>query len=982
METGDGAGARRLQEALRLYFDWRAQPSPEPTGALLERHPELRELLEPLLAGAPPHAPPTGTIGRFVLLRLLGQGGQGEVHLAEDTRLRRKVALKLLRGSRLMADTALRRFEREAAIASRLDHPAICTVLDVGREGDVPYIAMRYVEGETLARKIARAREAGGGAGLELPGGTPAWERTLALIEEVLEALHAAHEAGVIHRDVKPGNVMVTPAGRPVLLDFGLARALEGDEPTLTASGDLFGTPAYMSPEQLARNSAPLDRRTDVWSLGVTLYECLTLHRPFEAPTAHALARAIQEEDPPDPRRSDPRLPADLRVVLATALEKDRDRRYATARDLADELRRVRGREPIRARPAGALLRLRRWTARNRALSAALGGVLLALGGGLAVALVLLAGRSSALGVAETQRRRAERSLLQAEEAVERMLTRVSEERLAHLPQTEALRRQLLRDALELYQGFLREWPAEGAVRHQAAHAHHRVADLELMLGETAPAEEHYRRAIGLFEALRAGEPESEPVEGDLARAETNLGVLLRGAGRLDEAERSHRRALVLRQELAARHPDDPRLRREVAASANNLAEALWARGRAAEAREAWRVALDLHERLARERPDDLENRRHLVAALTNRGVQLAHDGDQAGAGAALRRAVELAGPLASASGAPPEHRALLAPALDALGRQLRATGRAAEAEAGFRKAIEEGRRLVADFPGMPDHHRALGRAWSALAEVLGATGRTGEAEESFREALAIQEKLASGRPAAGGPRADLLGTRINYGNLLATSRRLDEAEAQYRAAAALGEGLAAGGPDAVEARTRLAGALVNLGAVLERTGRGAAAEEPYRRTVGLWEELAAARPESGDCANGLAQALHNLGCLLRGRGELAGARELLERAVERERAALRTNPDEPRFRQDLRRHFAALAQVHERMEEPLRSAAAAEELARALPADGAALAEAAAILERCARMVERDAGLAARAGALAGRAAELREAARRAGAR
>jgi serine/threonine protein kinase/formylglycine-generating enzyme required for sulfatase activity len=358
-------------------------------------------------------------VGPYRLLRELGRGGQGEVYLARDVRMNRDVALKVMTRRNALDPVALERFRREALVASKLDHPGVCTVYDVGQDRGAPYLAMRYVPGEPLSQSIASARarlgaESGGGrssrgrTAAEGPS-TPAERgapprspeeirRVVGLIERTARALHAAHEAGVVHRDVKPGNVMVTPDDEPVLLDFGLAAdQSDGDATTLSRTGDLLGTPAYMSPEQLDGRKTPLDRRTDVWSLGVTLYEALTLRRPFEAPTRDALYRAILEQEPPDPRTLNPALSRDLCAVLATATEKDRGRRYATALDLAEELRRVRAYEPVVARPAGPLTKLRRFAQRNPALAAALVGLFAILVAGLATTLVLLRARGDAL---------------------------------------------------------------------------------------------------------------------------------------------------------------------------------------------------------------------------------------------------------------------------------------------------------------------------------------------------------------------------------------------------------------------------------------------------------------------------------------------------------------------------------------------------------------------------------------------------------
>jgi WD40 repeat protein/serine/threonine protein kinase len=362
-----------------------------------------------------PPIPEGRRVGPYRLIRELGRGSQGQVFLAEDTRLSRRVALKVLSTTFAPSSSVLHRFQREAAAASKLDHPGICSVYEAGTADGVPYIAMRHVEGETLARQITSSREnaitgtatlAAGEA--EAPGsspaegdsstassGTPPSSReeilgAVHLIERAARALHSAHEAGLIHRDIKPGNIMVTPEGDPVILDFGLARDEDSDLQTITHSGDLLGTPAYMSPEQLLAQRIPLDRRTDVYSLGVTLYERLTLRRPFDAPTREGLYQKILTGNAPDPRRLNSHIPRDLKVVLETALERDRARRYKTAFDFAEDLRRVRSYEPIKARPAGPLLRFQRWTQRNPVLATATLGLFLLLASGLAISLVLL----------------------------------------------------------------------------------------------------------------------------------------------------------------------------------------------------------------------------------------------------------------------------------------------------------------------------------------------------------------------------------------------------------------------------------------------------------------------------------------------------------------------------------------------------------------------------------------------------------------
>jgi formylglycine-generating enzyme required for sulfatase activity len=355
----------------------------------------------------------------------------------------------------------LARFRREAEVASRLDHPGLCAVFDVGSHDRWPYLVMRHVPGETLAVKIRRAREAKARsmvAGKNAAGGPdrpspPAPARMaehtaeaasvsghdqvpaiVRMIEEAARAVHVAHQAGIVHRDLKPGNIMVTPSGEPVILDFGLAREVVGEGTALTRTGEVFGTPAYLAPELVTGRVKDVDLRADVYSLGVTLYEALTLRRPFEAPTRQALYRAIASQEVTDPRRLHPDIPRELSVVVEKALEKEPARRYATALAFAEDLRRVRLREPIVARPAGAALRLWRWGQRHPAVAALLSMILVSLSAALLVALVQL----RELQARERQTRRnfddASRNLTRLREVSDQLglerLIRTAEEKL------------------------------------------------------------------------------------------------------------------------------------------------------------------------------------------------------------------------------------------------------------------------------------------------------------------------------------------------------------------------------------------------------------------------------------------------------------------------------------------------------------------------------------------------------------------------
>ena len=397
----------------------------------------------------PTSQPGAGRIGTYRILKELGRGGQGVVVLAEDERLKRKVALKVLTQAALTTPTQLERFRREAEIASKLDHPSICGVYDVGTADGVPYIAMRYVEGETLASHIARharknapsldptsfnlsttnfeddpptAAEASGDTEAEGvrsgKGSGPSrrdFEALLAIVEKTSRAVHVAHEAGIVHRDIKPGNIMVQADGTPVVFDFGLARDETVQDASLTDTGFIIGTPAYLAPEQLSARGLRIDRRCDVYALGVTLYECATLTRPFEAATRQALFQAILTKSPEDPRKISRQVSQDLKVVIETALEKDRDRRYQTAEALAEDLRRIRERLPILARPVSSLGRVVRWAGRNPVVATAAGAVFLSLAIGLVTTLAQKSRADANAVAAETSARESRNNAARAE---------------------------------------------------------------------------------------------------------------------------------------------------------------------------------------------------------------------------------------------------------------------------------------------------------------------------------------------------------------------------------------------------------------------------------------------------------------------------------------------------------------------------------------------------------------------------------------
>lgn len=309
---------------------------------------------------------PGDDLGEFRLIEILGQGGMGQVWRAEQRSLSRQVALKLIRPGRV-SERALELFAREARAGARLSHPGIVTVYGRGTTDGRAWIAMELVQGSWTLRDHLK----------QVHGSTrgPEDHRKAAdFIAQVADALDHAHSAGVMHRDVKPQNILVDEDERPRLTDFGLARIV--DEATLSQTGDLLGTYYYMSPEQVAANRSGIDFRTDIFSLGVVLYEMLALRRPFEGETTHQIADQILAYDPPDLRTLGEHIPRDLAVICAKAMQKGRRHRYQTMAEMAADLRRHLEHLPILARPLSPPARMDRWVRRHQTVSAAAGAAM------------------------------------------------------------------------------------------------------------------------------------------------------------------------------------------------------------------------------------------------------------------------------------------------------------------------------------------------------------------------------------------------------------------------------------------------------------------------------------------------------------------------------------------------------------------------------------------------------------------------------
>jgi serine/threonine protein kinase len=448
-----------------------------------------------------------GQLGDFRLLREIGRGGMGTVYEAVQISLDRRVALKVLPFAAALDAKQLQRFKKEAQAAAHLHHTNIVPVHAVGAERGVHFYAMQLIEGQNLSALIDELRDPavvhrsasahlprGASTGpypdappapVETPGTRPAlgdqlttqhsggrrefFRAVARLVLQAAEALEYAHTMGVVHRDVKPANLLVDERGNLWITDFGLAQ-FHADA-GLTGTGDLLGTLRYMSPEQAGGRRTLIDHRTDVYSLGATLYELLAQCPLHDGADRATLLHQILHEEPWPPRSVDPTIPAELETIILKAVAKEPEERYASARELADDLRRFLEDRPILARRPSLLEKATKWARRHRSVVASLVGVLLLSVAGLSITTVLIAGayererlkaaeaaeqraQANKLRIrAEEQRVRAEKSFGQAWEAVDRF-AQIAADELAGDPRLEAARRRLLEAALAYYQDF------------------------------------------------------------------------------------------------------------------------------------------------------------------------------------------------------------------------------------------------------------------------------------------------------------------------------------------------------------------------------------------------------------------------------------------------------------------------------------------------------------------------------------------------
>jgi serine/threonine-protein kinase len=698
--------------------------------------------------------------GRFQIVRLHDRGALGEVYVARDQQLHRIVALKRIQSAHAVDREKCARFVVEAEITGRLEHPGIVPVYGLGAYDDGrPFYGMRFIRGDNLKAAIEqfhREEERG-----RAPGARAlALQKLLRRFLDVCNAIDYAHSRGVLHRDLKPGNIMLGRFGETLVVDWGLAKSLGRPDPAPAATldertlvpqsgsdlrgtefGARLGTPAYMSPEQAAGRIDELGPASDVYSLGATLYCLLTGRAPFTDPDMAELLRKVERGEFVPPRKLKLWVDPALEAICLKAMATEPARRYRTPRALADDVEHWLAEEPVAAWREPIRRRLRRWGRRHRLLVTGLAATLLVAVAALAVGYLLVA----------RQRDIAERNLAFARRVVDEMYTGVAA-KLDDQVQMEDYQREILEKALGFYERFALPQSRDPRVRLEAARAGLRAGAIRLRLGDSPGAEQADRQAVAILAGLTSDHPAEPDFRDALARSHDQLSAVLRTEARWAESEAEIRRAAAIWDALTGERPGVVGYRSSSADAHLGLGylHRFLPKDEDGPHYEAagveYRRAMDIASGLVREYPDVIAYQELLARILQQYGFHRSLH-DRPGADTLLQRAEEIADRLARDHPEAAKYQYLHGQTLRYQGQNLIYMGRLARAGEVLDRSIALLERLRTDHPLDLDIALYLGTTYLLRQELLRARGEARAALEESGRAIGMFRSLASRFP-------------------------------------------------------------------------------------------------------------------------------------------------------------------------------------------------------------------------------------------